>query len=668
MNLTSFSPLQGCSILFQILNLILLLSGHYLDFNLWTIAALSGLIICLILSAKMRRTDFRFGLLILSLVFYHLLSPLTWHGILLPIGLLSFYVLRLDPFIWGGSLFLFLLQESVFLFNGTQTPLTGSLNMVVTSGLVLILFYYKKGNFKRRVAPNIIIGDRQPIINTSEQREPIPVSRETGHQFNESMKSILELAHSQLHLTSAVLLWPQSQGFRIRTAVSSRASLQSSVMPINAGIISGLQQDREFVSMAPVRTEAHLLPYYSDQRDVGGIFAIRIPFSSDSYAIFCVDRPDTSPWNEEERAFLTSLSKRITSDLTLERRITALSLDHDRLLQVSKVLSDLNSVLGLDSVYEATRNAVASFIPLDSFSISLKDDSKHRLVYTTDHQFKDNVGSLFSLDEGLVGQVIRSNHWLPASQSYQAPVPLFTNKQKTEGINSLLLLPLRGEQGDPIGVLSMGAKQKNIFTKSRREILNLISNQVGIKIDLAQAHEKISRLATTDGLTGLANHRTFQHAFNMMLERTHRNQCPLCLIFCDIDHFKNINDTYGHPFGDQVLKEVARILSTAVRKIDLAARYGGEEFALVLEAADEKGGKQFAERIRRDIENCIILHGREPVQVTISMGLSFCPLDADEKEMLIARADQALYKAKSQGRNRVVAWSDAQGSRGGNPG
>ncbi len=144
----------------------------------------------------------------------------------------------------------------------------------------------------------------------------------------------------------------------------------------------------------------------------------------------------------------------------------------------------------------------------------------------------------------------------------------------------------------------VAGKKAQIITRQRRDLLLLVATQVAVKIDLAQAHEKINLLATTDGLTGLSNHRTFQHGFDMMLERTKRNHCPLCLIICDIDHFKRINDNHGHPFGDMVLKTVAGVFMKMVRRVDLAARYGGEEFALLLESADEKGGRMMAERIR----------------------------------------------------------------------
>ena len=140
--------------------------------------------------------------------------------------------------------------------------------------------------------------------------------------------------------------------------------------------------------------------------------------------------------------------------------------------------------------------------------------------------------------------------------------------------------------------------------------------------------------------------------------RARRQASSLCLILCDIDHFKKINDTHGHPFGDQVLKKVASILKQSIRQVDLTARYGGEEFAIILEASDEEGGLIQAERVRQSIEDLVFDSKGEKITITMSFGLAAYPLDGESKAELIDRADQALYAAKEGGRNRSITWSD----------
>ncbi|MEL6544445.1 MAG: GGDEF domain-containing protein, partial [Myxococcota bacterium] len=159
---------------------------------------------------------------------------------------------------------------------------------------------------------------------------------------------------------------------------------------------------------------------------------------------------------------------------------------------------------------------------------------------------------------------------------------------------------------------------------------------------------------TTDGLTGLTNHRQFQLAFDEMLARSQRYGRKMSLILTDIDHFKSINDTYGHPVGDLVLKRVARLLEEGARKTDVVARYGGEEFAVLMEETDTDDAYSIAERIRESIQAETFRSENGSFQCTLSLGVTTYPEDGATKAEIIERADQNLYEAKHGGRNRTV--------------
>jgi diguanylate cyclase (GGDEF)-like protein len=166
-------------------------------------------------------------------------------------------------------------------------------------------------------------------------------------------------------------------------------------------------------------------------------------------------------------------------------------------------------------------------------------------------------------------------------------------------------------------------------------------------------------MATTDGLTGLTNHRTFQQRFEDLLERASRHNYKVALLLCDVDHFKKVNDNYGHPMGDEVLRRVARVLQEVPRKIDIPARYGGEEFAVILDNVDVVQAKAVAERIRIEISKIVVDTEKGPLSITESIGVSAFPDDGRDRATLIERADLALYHAKHSGRNRVVTWAEA---------
>lgn len=174
--------------------------------------------------------------------------------------------------------------------------------------------------------------------------------------------------------------------------------------------------------------------------------------------------------------------------------------------------------------------------------------------------------------------------------------------------------------------------------------------------ELRIANSRLKELAFRDGLTGLYNHRYFQEMLEKQLSQSQRYQSELSLVMFDIDLFKNINDTYGHPVGDLVLINLARTAMSLVRATDIVARYGGEEFAVILPETGQKGMKVFAERLRRGVEKTITVAEGKKIKVTISVGgTSFTPdLLNITKEMLIDTADKALYASKNDGRNTVT--------------
>lgn len=178
--------------------------------------------------------------------------------------------------------------------------------------------------------------------------------------------------------------------------------------------------------------------------------------------------------------------------------------------------------------------------------------------------------------------------------------------------------------------------------------------------DLEAANRELERLATTDGLTGLRNHRFFQDTLAFELKRAARHPRPLTLCMLDVDHFKQFNDTHGHPEGDEVLRQVARSIEQRLRSTDIVARYGGEEFAIVLLDTDADAGMEIANELAGVIREMDFKGGgTQPLgRVTVSIGVATFPPDASEHDMLIRRADAALYDAKHSGRDRVHRWHD----------
>ncbi|HNY51621.1 MAG TPA: diguanylate cyclase [Smithella sp.] len=209
--------------------------------------------------------------------------------------------------------------------------------------------------------------------------------------------------------------------------------------------------------------------------------------------------------------------------------------------------------------------------------------------------------------------------------------------------------PLRGIDGSVIGMV---AQFKDITERKYAENT------------LKEANERLERLSTSDGLTGVANRRCFDQTLQREWTRLQRTKDHLSLIMCDVDFFKLYNDAYGHQGGDDCLKSVAQALQDNARRGgDCVARYGGEEFAVIMPATEEKNAVYVADKIRQAVEKMAMAHSKSSVapHVTLSLGVAtVVPDDPETPESLIKRADEALYRAKSSGRNRVVLWEPLQ--------
>ncbi|HEX2211432.1 MAG TPA: diguanylate cyclase [Longimicrobium sp.] len=178
--------------------------------------------------------------------------------------------------------------------------------------------------------------------------------------------------------------------------------------------------------------------------------------------------------------------------------------------------------------------------------------------------------------------------------------------------------------------------------------------------ELELANRRLKKLSITDGLTELFNHRHVHQLLHEEFERSARTGESIAVVMMDLDRFKAVNDTYGHPTGDVILYETAQIIKETAREIDSVGRYGGEEFIAILPDTGEEAGAHFAERVRQAVEEYVFRDGATEVRMTVSCGVAAFPAPGvDTPEALLKAADEALYQAKHSGRNRVVRASQS---------
>tara|TARA_B100001167_G_scaffold188981_1_gene153053 strand:- start:729 stop:1502 length:774 start_codon:yes stop_codon:yes gene_type:complete len=246
----------------------------------------------------------------------------------------------------------------------------------------------------------------------------------------------------------------------------------------------------------------------------------------------------------------------------------------------------------------------------------------------------------------LRGQYIREQDFSTSSYYRGADNPLFKK-------GYFVSIPLMIEK-EIVGVLNINDVGQDSFDVGDLDFILNLSEFIAMSISNAVLYEQANKLAVTDGLTGISNRQSVEKSLQIEFERSKRYNSPLSLILLDVDHFKDVNDTYGHQKGDEILIAFASLLKKACRANDIAARYGGEEFVMVLPQSNAQGAFKIAERVREEIMKISFTGNESNFAVTVSCGVAEFNKDYESINKLIAAVDQALYEAKNGGRNRTI--------------
>ncbi len=291
------------------------------------------------------------------------------------------------------------------------------------------------------------------------------------------------------------------------------------------------------------------------------------------------------------------------------------------------------------------------------------DVQKGSVGYAT-HGFRHRPP--FPLDaDTLVANACRDNLELFVEDASQLALgtSLFFTGDGGWQTGSLGIVPLRRD-GRVIGAIVVVSPEPGRLTHDEVRNLTELGAGAATPLEIVWEIDAVTRRASTDGLTGLVNRRAFDEHLKRLLNETDRFGQPLALILADIDHFKRINDTWGHEAGDEVLRRVAGKLLDGVRNVDVVARYGGEEFAILLPQTSLEGATDLADRLRHAVEAQPVKFKGEEITATISLGVASYPDAVRVREILFRSADRALYEAKRAGRNRVQAVTVSGGAGG----
>jgi diguanylate cyclase (GGDEF)-like protein len=320
---------------------------------------------------------------------------------------------------------------------------------------------------------------------------------------------------------------------------------------------------------------------------------------------------------------------------------------------------DLASSLNLDETFRIIIRGMEKMFNYQTGAVFLIRETKSGecfipLIHITPYEkIFENFQLPIKDPDNILGWIFHNKKSLLLTDTRETKLQILIENER-----SIMVVPLIVENV-VMGAIYLGHSKQDFFNEEALELLRNVAYLSAMTIRNAEIYERTATMAITDGLTGLYTHRYFQERLTEEVKMATRYDKKLALITVDMDHFKQYNDTLGHPEGDKVLKDFAALVKAYTRDSDLVCRIGGDEFIILLKEVDKKNAIQKAEAIRQAVQNRFY---ERPVQITSSIGLATFPDDTDNKKDLIKFADDALYKSKKNGRNRV-SWAPPLSTR-----
>jgi diguanylate cyclase (GGDEF)-like protein len=475
------------------------------------------------------------------------------------------------------------------------------------------------------------------------------ISHYLGSMFkpDEEIKELLMVAKNIVFADSVNLFVSLGDNLRLRCSTEESGG----IIPSDGGLINLCIKEKKPLISSDIGEKKIDVGYLKKDK-VSSLVAVPVMDGNFPLGVIVADSARFHAFSTADSDTLQMFSKQLMRILRRERVYPQIYRSYTTLKvlneESSKLLTSLDVDVIVQNLIEGTYRIAASGIVF-----FIAKGKEFEILHQTGLPPQEK--KVFNLKGTLLDIVVKNKEpfYLSDVRNYRAPIMPF----KTDNVGSVLLLPMLYEK-DLLGMLTFLSEKTDALNPYQIELLEVLCNQASTSIANARFHAEIERLAITDGLTGIFNHRHLQERLSQEFSRLERFSEPLSILILDIDHFKEINDTYGHPVGDAVLKGVVDVIKKTIRNIDIPARYGGEEFAVILLGTGAHGALNMAERLRKAVMNRTFSAENQTFKVTVSIGTSTRPNDGKRKEEIIEKADKALYHAKRTGRNRSVLWSE----------
>ncbi|MFQ6604501.1 MAG: diguanylate cyclase [Fidelibacterota bacterium] len=387
------------------------------------------------------------------------------------------------------------------------------------------------------------------------------------------------------------------------------------------------------------------------------LLAARIKYHGSPFGCLFVFTDHFSKIEKRDAGIIQNIARTFEEGIAQVEEIESLELLHHFSQRIFNLYTEIHQETPLEEVFEEFGKVISNLCRFEAFTLSLKlpSDKFPKVYYALGSQANAWQGISFPLQNTIHGYSI-SQEKILFTNNWEKDLPGFSRfgpeYEEIVTYPAVLSVPLVLNQHG-LGSIVLEKEEPNTFSPMDLQLLKEYAHTVAAILTWIYHFKSTHIEATFDHLTRLLNRRSFMERLNRDIQRAIRFQQTLVLLMLDIDHFKNVNDTHGHLYGDYILKQVAKLIQSSVRDIDVVGRYGGEEFVVVLVNTTKEFSEQIARRILHSIANYEFEDHGIRTRITISGGAAQFPDDADEKRSLIKLADDAMYEAKKAGRNRV---------------
>ncbi len=497
------------------------------------------------------------------------------------------------------------------------------------------------------------------------QRDEERLLRSGLEEIRLSVLFALRLLRESLGIHTTMLLWLDPAGAQLRICEldSDEAELGEGPFASGDGILGAVLSRRAPVCVAGLKP-SFVLPYYRGPCPVAAVCAVPVFEHGALRGVLVVDRRKDLPFSEAEQELVEQAARHCARAIDNERVFVQLERTKVEQGKLYRAAEALGAAISEQDVVEAGVSSAREIASVDfaAFTAFDQPSCSHQIRAVSGERSEQLLGTRFDHQAGLVAMAVRNRHPLPYRGEYDpAHHVVFAKGLEPPPMPSLVVLPL-AVHDRPLGALVLGSREPGAFGDAARGMLEVLASHMAVSLSNARMVRRLEEQATTDGLTGLLNKRALMENAELKLSAARRFGRRLSVLVTDIDHFKRVNDTYGHDVGDRVIIELGRIHQRAGRATDAVARFGGEEFVIICEETDAEGAMLLADRIRAEFSRTTFHATGQSFHCTCSVGIATYPAGGADWEELFKAADAALYVSKRSGRDRATIWQGARRS------